>query len=172
MCGFRVSYGRLICKDFCLIESNGKIYHKFVKSPILPKKSKIKYFYEVKINYQEKFGHKIPYDYGNINVTELITDVYDKLDPQKKIVVCDTSDRHNLKYIFRNYCKFDNDRFITQTYDLHYYRETADKTILKLLPFCDYHNSMFGWGSGPCAKNNALRLRYIFAESEKQKNEC
>lgn len=167
MRGFRSNFGRFICKEFCLIESDGKIYHKFVKSPFLVKK--MKHIYQVKMDYEQNYGHRIPYDYGNIDIRELITDTYDKLiDPTKKILVRDIYDRRNLKYIFRNYHKFDsNDRFLTLN-DLSFDREML-KEHLDVLPFCDFHNATFGWGSGPCAKNITLKLRYIFTESEKAK---
>lgn len=161
MRGFRSNFGRFICKEFCLVDSDGSIFHKFNK-PQFPVK-RLKYIHQIKVEYEEKFGHRIPYDYGNMNIVELITDTYEKFDSKKKILVRDKNDERNLKHIFRNYCQINSFSLSDLNFD--------DKILSKkldLLPYCDYHNKIYGWGSGPCAKKNALKLRYIFVESEKK----
>lgn len=168
MRGFRSHFGRFICKEFCLIDSDGRMYHKFIKSPFPAQK--LKYIYQVKVEYEEKVGHRIPYDYGNINIIEMITDTYNHFNSNKTILVRDKFDQRNLKYIFRNCCKFggDDSPIIITLKDLDF-NHKAISTQLEVLPYCDFHNMKFGWGSGPCAKNIALQLQHIFAESKRKK---
>lgn len=160
--GFRANFGRFICKEFCLIDSVGKIYHNFVQSsyPI----NRLKHFHQLKAEYQQKFGHRIPYDYGNISIVELITDTYRKLGTAKTVMVRDVFDARNLKYIFRNCIDF-NDCITLSHLD---FDPSSISTKLDVLPYCDFHNTVFGWSSGPCAKNIASKLRYVYAETQKK----
>lgn len=159
--GFRSNFGRFICKEFCLIDSDGGIYHKFIKSSFPVKK--LKYCHQVKVEYEQKCGHRIPYDYGDINKIELITDTYHKFNSKKKILVRDHFVEPDLKYIFRNTCEIDCMK-LNDLPDYNYFNKNLD-----LLPYCDFHNKIYGWGNGPCAKNTALKLRYTFAESKIKK---
>lgn len=164
MRGFRSNFGRFICKEFCLIDTDGGIYHKFVKStfPV----NKLKYTHQLKVDYQQKYGHRVPYDYGDISIIELITDIYPKICGNQKIFVRDKILRHHLQFIFRNYCQF-SERIETLC-QLDFDKTTISEKM-DLLPYCDFHNQIFGWSYGPCAKNIALKLRHSFAESQKQK---
>lgn len=161
--GFRANFGRFICKEFCLVDAGGKSYHNFIKSsfPL----NRLKHIHQVKVEYEQKVGHRIPYDYGNINIIELITDTYQTLGSAKTIMLRDIFDVRNFKYVFRNCDQFDN--CITLK-DLDLDQATISQN-LELMPYCDFHNEMYGWSSGPCAKNIAFKLRYAFAESEKAK---
>lgn len=160
--GLRANFGRFICKEFCLVDAAGKAYHNFVKSsfPL----NKLKHIHQVKVEYEQKAGHRIPYDYGNISIVDLITDTYQKLQAAKTVMVRDEFDARNLKYIFRDCINFDN--CITLSHLNFDPRSISNK--LDLLPYCDFHNTMFGWAAGPCAKNIAFKLRYTFAESQQQ----
>lgn len=157
--GFQSHFGRFICKEFCLIDNSNRIYHQFIKSPFPI--TKLRYFRQVKAEWEQHFGHRIPYDYGDINIIELITDTHYRLN-NKTVLVGDKFDQRNLKYIFRNSCNLHCITLNELNYD-----ESLISEKLNLLPFCDFHNSVFGWKNGPCAKNIALRLRYIFTESQK-----
>lgn len=161
--GFRSNFGRFICKEFCLIDSDGSIYHKFIKSPF--RKTILKYTHQLKVDYQEKYGHRIPYDYGGTNVIQLLADTSLKFNGgDKKILVRDKMVEHNLKYIYRNIFQFQD--IIT----LKNLNQEVKPKALDLLPYCHFHNNLFGWSDGPCAMNIALRLRYIYALSQMQKN--
>lgn len=161
--GFRSGFGRFVCKEFCLIDSDGNIYHKFIKSSFPA--HKLKFANQLKIEYEEKYGHRIPYDYGDTNIVKLIADILPKLDANKTIFVRDAIVRHYLKYIFRNYCQFDDD-WLKTVHQMKFDTSSISEE-LQLLPFCDFHNAAFGWSSGPCAKNITLKLRYIFAKLQK-----
>lgn len=165
MCGFRSNFGRFICKEFCLVDTDGSVYHKFVKPPY--PQTKLKYIHKVKVNYEVQVGHRIPYDFGSISIGELITDTYHKLqEPVKKVVmVRHQLDERRLKYIYRNYFDFSPCLKLT---DLNFDQNVLSSK-LNLLPYCNFHNEMYGWGSGECAKNISLKLRYIFIECEKNK---
>lgn len=160
------NFGRFICKEFCLIDTDGDIYHKFIKSSFPMKK--LKYVHQLKVDYEQKYGHRIPYDYGDINIVELITDIYPKMEQaNKKIFVRDKLIRHHLQHMFRNYCQF-NDRIETLC-QLNFDRKTISKK-LDLQPYCEFHNTIFGWATdGLCAKNIALKLRHIYAEAQKER---
>lgn len=166
--GFRSNFGRFICKEFCLIDSDGSIYQKFIKASF--PMTKLKYCHQVKVEYHQKYGHRIPYDYGQINIIELITDTIDKFNSNKTILVRDKVDQRNLQYIFRNYCQFNDDVAIITLNDLDFDPSTISGK-LDLLPYCDFHNEKYGWTSGPCAKNIALKLQHTFAESRKKTTE-
>lgn len=160
--GFRSGYGRFICKEFCLIDNSTHIYHQFVKSqfPV----NKLKYFYQLKVQWEEKYGHRIPYEYGNINIIELLTDTYDRFS-SKTVLVSNAFDKRDLKYVFRN-CSEIN----CITLDDLNFDETTISSELDLLPLCTFHNSVFGWKKkARCEKNTALELRYIYTQSEKNK---
>lgn len=159
--GFRSRYGRFICKEFCLIDNSRRIYHQFVQSqfPV----EKLKYEHQIKVQWEEKVGHKIPYDYGDINIIELITDTHDRFNG-KTVLVSSSVDKRHLKYIFRNCSEI---KCITLDDDLDFDENTISNE-LDLLPLCDFHNRVFGWDKKPrCAKNTALRLRYIYTKSQK-----
>lgn len=61
MRGFRSSFVRFICKELCLIDSDSGIYHKFIKStfPMNKLKYHVKYTHQLKVDYEQKFGHLI-----------------------------------------------------------------------------------------------------------------
>lgn len=162
MRGFQSNFGRFICKEFCLIDTDGDIYHKFIKSsfPV----NKLKYEHQLKVDLEQKWGHRIPYDYGNTGVVELIIDIYRKIDTNKKIFVRDPRILHRLKYLLRNFCQID-DHYNTLC-QLNFDKTTLSKK-LSILPYCDFHNSAFGLSNGPCAKNTAHKLRHAFAEVQK-----
>lgn len=81
MRGFRSNFGRFICKEQCLIDSEGGIYHKFIKSTF--PMNKLIYTRRLKAEYDQKFGHRIPFNYGSINIIELITDTYEKFGEKR-----------------------------------------------------------------------------------------
>lgn len=166
--GFQSLYGCFILKEFCLINSNS-ICHKFVK-PLLPIQ-KIKYFHRIDIEWQQKFSLKIPFQNGKICPSKICLDLSDTLK-HKTVLVRNAFDEFHFKNLFSH-----SDQFTCIVLDDDFnFDEKTISNELDILPYCEFHNNKKFTREGKhglCAKNNALRLRYILAHIilQKQKND-
>lgn len=155
--GFKAGLGKFICKEFCLVSAEKICFHTFVKSSINFKK--LSGYHKRHVEFDTKYRHGIPFDekksLSTITVSELITEVLPKLS--NKIILVHSEQKADwFKYIFRHHSKaihavmtlneINNDEFPKKT---------------PTFRICEYHNKIYGWGTGPCALSTVLQLRYF-----------
>lgn len=149
--GYKISYSRFMCKEFCLINGQEK-FHAIVKSwyPY----NKIMSLYKRQIEWLSKNFHKLDYNCGDLDINELTKLVYPKL--LGKVVIVKGADKIKwMKYIFRKY----GDISCRNIEDLSY--EMSDQWNGNNYALCEYHNALYGWSKCHCAMSNALKIQDI-----------
>lgn len=153
MQGFKTYKNKFICKEFCLVDGEKKIYA-LVKSPYS--------FGKLPCNYQQqalwltKYQHHIDYDSGNVPIVELIQTVY-PLIQNKKVIVKGNEKVTWLKNMFRACGEIECvniDNFDNINIELPIKDRLSD-------PMCDFHRIAHRFSYGPCAMAHAYRLQDV-----------
>lgn len=144
--GFKKSKNSLICKEFCLLDDNGYVFHAFVKPTI--EFNQLPVDYKRQATWLMNNHHKIDYDFGDMDSIDLCDQIYPKM--KGKIVLVKGQEKVKwLKDMLYNYGEI-------ECYDIY----SLDFDILlkqaNQYDTCDYHNDVFEGGNGPCAMSNAL----------------
>lgn len=151
--GFKMMQNRFMCKEFCLIDGE-KVFHTFVRSPFSIKELSFKYRHQAK--WLTRFHHKIPWDYGIINLAQLKRTVYPMLQ-NKLILVNGIESALWLKYIFRDHGPLN-------VQSIAYLKSKF--SYLKTDEVCRFHSAIADWSRfGPCAMRVALDLKILYTHS-------
>lgn len=153
--GFKGPHKQFLCKEFCLIDDNF-IYHTFVKSEF--NFNELPPYYQRQTKWLTNRYHGIKFETGDTSMDDLKKHIFPRLQ-NKLILVKGLQKVSWLEKMFDDFGTIE----CVNVEDL----EEFDLNLRNSRPYevCDYHNKIFRWTVGPCAKSTALMLQDVAIKS-------